>query len=355
MLSTSAGEIEASGRAPGIRALLAAAWRERGFGDFWSYTLVAEGAAEAMVEVGLKPWDAAAPFLLVEEAGGPRHRCRRESHDPWGLIRRHERLAPRARPVHPCGTRGATAMNELPTTSPTTDHHAADDATAAQTTDTNRRAQLLSTEHWSLLATRSMSWNEAFSRTSMFLSTLSASTVALALAGPAMSFGQAFPLFALVVLSVTLFLGLATYVRLLQVNNEDLYWVAGMNIIRDAYTRLSPGIENDFVTGHGLDPDAMARTFAAVDVTSSVSPVHMLVTTPAVVAVISSAIAGVMAGLIAGQLNLALEAAVVVGLVVFVVAVVGLIAYGQREADRYIDRVMATRGISTHPGRRSGG
>ena len=70
VLSTSAGEIEASGRAPGIRELLAAAWRERGFGDFWSYTLVAEGAAEAMVEVGLKSWDAAAPFLLVEEAGG---------------------------------------------------------------------------------------------------------------------------------------------------------------------------------------------------------------------------------------------------------------------------------------------
>ena len=41
-----------------------------------------------------------------------------------------------------------------------------------------RRAQFLTTEHWSLLATRSMSWNEAFSRTSMFLSTLSAATVA---------------------------------------------------------------------------------------------------------------------------------------------------------------------------------
>jgi histidinol-phosphatase len=70
VLTTSAGEIEASGQAPGIRTLLAAAWRERGFGDFWSYTLVAEGAAEAMVEVGLKAWDAAAPLLLVEEAGG---------------------------------------------------------------------------------------------------------------------------------------------------------------------------------------------------------------------------------------------------------------------------------------------
>jgi hypothetical protein len=241
-------------------------------------------------------------------------------------------------------------MNELPAT-----HHAADDAVAADTTATNRRAQLLSTEHWSLLATRSMSWNEAFSRTGMFLSTLSAATVALALAGPAMQFGSAFPLFALVVLSVTLFLGLATYVRLLQVNNEDLYWVAGMNIIRNAYTRLSPGIEDDFVTGHSLDPDGMARTFGAVDVTSSVSPWHMLVTTPAVVAVISSAIAGVIGGLVAGQLNMALEVAVVVGIGVFLVAVVGLIAYGRREADRYIARVMETRGISTHPTRRSGG
>lgn len=246
-------------------------------------------------------------------------------------------------------------MNQLPTTPPTTDHHAVDDAAAAQVADTSRRAQLLSTEHWSLLASRSMSWNEAFSRTGMFLSTLSAATVALALAGPAMSFGSAYPLFALVVLSVTLFLGLATYVRLLQVNNEDLYWVAGMNIIRGAYTRLSPGIEKDFVTGHSLDPDGMARTFAAVDVTSSVSPWHMLVTTPAVVAVISSAIAGVIAGLLAGQVGLPLEGAMVVGAGVFLVAVVGLIGYGRREAGRYIDRVMATRGIDTHPGRRSGG
>ena len=31
---------------------------------------MAEGAAEAMIEVGLKPWDAAAPIVLVEEAGG---------------------------------------------------------------------------------------------------------------------------------------------------------------------------------------------------------------------------------------------------------------------------------------------
>ncbi|HUQ44849.1 MAG TPA: inositol monophosphatase family protein [Candidatus Limnocylindria bacterium] len=66
----SATETEGSGHAPGFRRLLETAWRERGFGDFWGYTLVSEGAAEVMVEPDLSPWDAAAPFLLVEEAGG---------------------------------------------------------------------------------------------------------------------------------------------------------------------------------------------------------------------------------------------------------------------------------------------
>jgi histidinol-phosphatase len=70
ILYGSGRDIAASGRAPGFDAVLRAAWRERGFGDFWGYALVAEGAAEAMLEVELSPWDAAAPMLLVEEAGG---------------------------------------------------------------------------------------------------------------------------------------------------------------------------------------------------------------------------------------------------------------------------------------------
>ena len=70
VLFASAGEIERSGLAPGFPSILDQAWRERGFGDFWGYTLVADGAAELMVEPDLWPWDAAAPMLLVEEAGG---------------------------------------------------------------------------------------------------------------------------------------------------------------------------------------------------------------------------------------------------------------------------------------------
>jgi len=70
VLYGSARDIRASGRAPGFERLLDAVWRERGFGDFWGYALVAEGAAEGMVEVDLSPWDAAAPAIVVEEAGG---------------------------------------------------------------------------------------------------------------------------------------------------------------------------------------------------------------------------------------------------------------------------------------------
>lgn len=60
----------ASGLMPGFDALISTAWRERGFGDFWGYALVAEGAAEAMLETGMHSWDLAAPQVLIEEAGG---------------------------------------------------------------------------------------------------------------------------------------------------------------------------------------------------------------------------------------------------------------------------------------------
>jgi histidinol-phosphatase len=70
VLYGSGHDLEASGKAPGFHDLLGDVWRERGFGDFWGYALLAEGAAEAMVEVDLNSWDAAAPTVLIEEAGG---------------------------------------------------------------------------------------------------------------------------------------------------------------------------------------------------------------------------------------------------------------------------------------------
>jgi histidinol-phosphatase len=62
--------MEAAGHGPAVRELARRAWRDRGFGDFWGYMLVAEGAAEAMLEVGPTIWDLAAPALILAEAGG---------------------------------------------------------------------------------------------------------------------------------------------------------------------------------------------------------------------------------------------------------------------------------------------
>jgi histidinol-phosphatase len=45
-------------------------WRTRGFGDFWPYMLVAEGAMEIALDPIVSLWDLAAPQLIVEEAGG---------------------------------------------------------------------------------------------------------------------------------------------------------------------------------------------------------------------------------------------------------------------------------------------
>jgi histidinol-phosphatase len=50
--------------------LVRGCWRTRGFGDFWSHVLVAEGAVDLAVEPEVKLWDLAALQVVVEEAGG---------------------------------------------------------------------------------------------------------------------------------------------------------------------------------------------------------------------------------------------------------------------------------------------
>ena len=56
---------------PGARGLLDDAWRVRAFGDFWGFCLVAEGAADVMIDgADLSQWDVAALIPIVEEAGG---------------------------------------------------------------------------------------------------------------------------------------------------------------------------------------------------------------------------------------------------------------------------------------------
>ncbi|MEP7040055.1 MAG: hypothetical protein ABI864_00620 [Chloroflexota bacterium] len=195
------------------------------------------------------------------------------------------------------------------------------------------RIQILATEHWSLLATRSLSWNEAFARASMFLSLLSGAVVALALVAQATSFGEGFVLFALMLLPVVLFVGLATYVRLLEINNEDFVWVKGMNRLRAAYLEVDPTLARHFVTGVSEAPEAIFQTFGAqpgIPGALQAGNFHGFVTTPSTIAFVDAMLAAALAAIVAVQLADAMAPAAWVGVVTFFVVGLALAYFGYR-------------------------
>jgi histidinol-phosphatase len=54
-----------------LPSLASRAWHARGYGDFWSHMLVAEGAVDGAIDaIGVSVWDLAAVQVIVEEAGG---------------------------------------------------------------------------------------------------------------------------------------------------------------------------------------------------------------------------------------------------------------------------------------------
>jgi len=181
--------------------------------------------------------------------------------------------------------------------------------------DDPRAMQILSTEHWSLLATRSLSWNESFSRAGLFLSVVSATAVALALVGQASQFGEQFVAFALVMLPIALFVGLATFTRLDEVNGEDFVWVAGMNRIRHAYLEMNPGLRPYFITGWTDDPAGMEKTFGVHRPGSPIA--HWIVTMPGMVAAIDGVLGGLVVGLALNAFGgMAMGGSIAAGLIV---------------------------------------
>jgi hypothetical protein len=122
-------------------------------------------------------------------------------------------------------------------------------------------AQILSTEHWSLLAARSLIWNEASHRATVFLTVLSAAIIALALLADATGFGPQTTTLALVLLPIVALLGVATYVRLVRINTEEVLLILAMNRLRHAYLKIDPGLTPYFTTGHHDDESGVMATY----------------------------------------------------------------------------------------------
>ena len=196
----------------------------------------------------------------------------------------------------------------------------------------SHRLQILSTEHWSLLASRSLAWSESFNRATMFLATLSGAVVALALVAQASSFGRMFSWFALIILPIVLFIGVATFLRLAATNYHDALCVMGMNRIRHAYLEIAPDMAPYFVMSPYDDQRGVAITMGLPPAMPFYQ--HVLAGTPTLIVVINSILAGVI-GTIAVSLVLPDRTAVaaLIGLIAFLLSAVA----HQRTASKSIE------------------
>jgi hypothetical protein len=181
---------------------------------------------------------------------------------------------------------------------------------------------ILAAEHWSLLAARSLIWNEAMSRATVFLTVLSASIIALALLADATGFGPQTTTLALVLLPVVFLLGIAAYARLVQINTEEFQLVLAMNRLRNAYLRIEPGLERHLTTGHHDDERGVIATYMLDRPSRQWLWVHFLVNTPTIVATVDAALATAIVVLLL-QVAEAARAAVAAGGAVAFLAVWG--------------------------------
>jgi hypothetical protein len=199
-------------------------------------------------------------------------------------------------------------------------------------------AQILATEHWSLLGTRSLIWHEAMSRATVFLTVLSATIISIALLADATGFGTQTTMVALVLLPVVFLLGLLAYARLVQINVEEFQLVLAMNRLRQGYLRLEPGLEPYFTTGFHDDEPGILATYMLDHPSRLWLWVHFVVNTPTVIATVDAALAAAIVVLL---LHLAAAAPILVatgGAAVFLAIWAALYILQLRSLRRLLDQ-----------------
>ena len=177
-------------------------------------------------------------------------------------------------------------------------------------TDLAPAVAFATTEHFNLQTARAVTVSEANGRASIFLAALSGSLIALAFVGQMSRLGAAFYAFALILLPVLAFVGLVTFLRLVQSSIEDIAYAHRIALLRSFYLEVSPE----------LAPYLVAAPPAAEKLAPTAW--QLTLTAAGMVAVVNSVVVAAFAGLV-------LEAAGVdpLAIVVAVGAVVGDLAF----------------------------
>jgi hypothetical protein len=194
--------------------------------------------------------------------------------------------------------------------------------------DDPRALQILTTEHWSLLSTRALGYQEMLGRATIFMAALSGTLVALALLAQATNFGREILPLALALISVALLIGIATFVRSVAINYEDARWVAGMNLLRSAYLQMVPGLERFFVTGHEPEADRLSLSHGSRQ--RLVNLANSLTTTSSVVAALNSVLFGSLASDLSALAGAGLTRVVIIGASVSLVSAAVHVWYAAR-------------------------
>jgi hypothetical protein len=182
-------------------------------------------------------------------------------------------------------------------------------------------ATFATTEHFNLQTARSATVSEANGRAGIYLAALSSNLIALAFIGQMSRLGPAFYAFALILLPVLAYVGVVTFLRLVQCFIEDLAYAHRISLVRSFYAHLSSELEPYLVVARS------SRAAARLgEERFSPSARQLTLTAAGMIAVVNSVVVASCAGL-------ALRAAGVDSLLIPIAvgAVVGVGAFWFRE------------------------
>jgi hypothetical protein len=190
----------------------------------------------------------------------------------------------------------------------------------------NRQALLtaLTTEHFTLQGARSQTVSESGARSSLYLGSVSSTLIALGFVSQVSEGGEIFQLFALTVLPTLFFLGLFTFVRLVESSVEDMLYGRAINRIRHYYLELA-GEEGRYflMSGHDDAPGVLANMGLVGG-----SRWQLFFTTASAVSVVNAVVGGGAVAILLGvTLDLPLGVAAAAGIAFFVLSVAFLIRY----------------------------
>lgn len=187
-------------------------------------------------------------------------------------------------------------------------------------------SQTLTAEDFTLQGARNGTISEPNGRFGHYLSAVGSGVVALAFVADVSDLGPVFLAFSAVIFPVLIFLGVATYVRLIQIGIADTHLAQAINRVRHCYLEVAPEPGNYFSFPQHDEPDAVGKTMRPFHF-----PLQGFASTPGPVSLINNVLTGAFASILAtGQLSVTLSPIIVIGLSVPVLALVLQWLYGKR-------------------------